>query len=391
MQKISPYFIVGFLTLGITIGMLGASPFPQDDHFLYQKFIEVLAAGKLDLTIPGFHGSDFIAVIWHWIHPSSISQIEFQGFTALLLPLLAFLAGKAIYKSVATGILLSCIIALMPFVSFVYLRGWTGPAYMCLMLLTIYGAASSRKWTWLPWGLAIITKPFALALLPIIILYCPSKGSILKRYRQILLGLSIPALYVIIQYLQVGHILVGAHHGINELNVWNGPLRMIMNAAHALQMLFSVHNYYYPDPALTGPGNMMHTSPLLIFLGLCAIFHRKRTKKSSIEERLPMALFSGFIIGIALNIPLDHMDHFYMQAGILCLILAALPMLLQYPIWIPLVLATLHFQWLYFYLQYNSPFSLGWTFFALPIVVDVLFGLYVLYTYVLKKHVVMKL
>jgi len=62
-----------------------------------------------------------------------------------------------------------------------------------------------------------------------------------------------------------------------------------------------------------------------------------------------------------------------MQAGILCFILAAVPLLRLYPLWIPLVLATLHFQWFYFYLQYRQVFLLDAFFFAVPLTTDFLF------------------
>ena len=67
------------------------------------------------------------------------------------------------------------------------------------------------------------------------------------------------------------------------------------------------------------------------------------------------------------------MDDFYMQTGIFFIILAALPVLKAMPVWIPLALATLHFQWFYFYLQHGSTFQLDYWFFLVPLLVDICF------------------
>jgi len=360
---------VALLSAGLLVSLLRATPYPLDDHFLYQSFIEALAGGKLDLTIQGFHGSDFFAVPWHLISKSATSQIEFQLFAALLIPLSAFLAGKTLYRSNADAIFLTCVLAMMPFVLFVGLRGWTGSAYMCLMLLSIACARRIPIMAGILIAFAILTKPFAIALLPLLLVLNPS-----KKKRLLLFAVGIPVLYVALQYLQVGQVLVGAHSGYDQLSVWQEPQRIFLNLAHSLQILFSVHNYYFVDPALTGPGNLMHTTPLLIFLGLFGLFGKGTSDQSSSIKKV---LLFGAIIGIGLNAALDHMDHFYMQAGILCLIIAAIPLLKKYPLWIPIVIATLHFQWFYFFLQYGDLFQLDISFFLVPTIIDLIAVLYI--------------
>ncbi|PIR53631.1 hypothetical protein COU76_00200 [Candidatus Peregrinibacteria bacterium CG10_big_fil_rev_8_21_14_0_10_49_10] len=360
-----PCAAVLLLTLGLLLSFTFAAPHPLDDHFFYQKFTESLAAGHLDLRIPGFHGSDLLAAVWHLVSRSPISQIEFQILAALLIPFAAFFAGRALYTSEEDALILACILSMMPFILFVGLRGWTGPAYMCFMLLSIACIRRFPAVAGLCLALAILTKPFAIALLPLLLAMQP-----MHKKRLLLLSLGLPVLYFAVQYLQAGQILVGAHSGYNQFSVWQGPERILLNLAHSLQILFSVHNYYFADPALTGPGNLMHTSPLLVFLGLFVFLH---PKEGGQPVPLRKELFLGAVLGIGLNVPLDHMDHFYMQAGILCFILAAVPLLRLYPLWIPLVLATLHFQWFYFYLQYRQVFLLDAFFFAVPLTTDFLF------------------
>ncbi len=363
------------------VALFTSTPFPQDDHFYYQKFIETLAAGRFDLTIPGFHGADAFGFFVFLITHSHLAQIEGLMLPAMLLPILGYYAGKAVYNDETSGILLAVILAMMPFISFVLLRGWTGPGYWAWMLLTIIGARNKSWWTGVVWALAILTKPFAIILLPLIVVLSAGKKTKKKSLPTWLLpvctALAIVAFYFVLQWLQAGRIFIGSHADYGLVSLLQSPMRILLNMAHGLQILFSVHNYHYPDPSLTGPGNMLHTTPLLIVLGLFAMFAPKTYFK---DKRLPWALCTGAMIGLAMNALLDHMDHFYMEASVLLFILAALPVLRKHPLWIPLVIATLHFQWLYFWLQYRGIFALDFAFFLVPIVADLCCVLWYLQT-----------
>ncbi|MFH1670678.1 MAG: hypothetical protein ABIA92_03765, partial [Patescibacteria group bacterium] len=198
----------------------------------------------------------------------------------------------------------------------------------------------------------------------------PTEGKKLLRYQALLVGISIPVLYVIVQYLQVGHVIVGVHPELNEATVWQGPMKVLMNLAYALQVLFSVHNYHYPNPGGTGHENLLHTTPILMFLGLFAFLS---PSKFFPDRRLFLALLMGAAIGFGMNAIVATMNEYYMQVGMLLVIIAALPVLKKYPLWIPVVLATLHFQWFYFYLAFSERLQLGPLFFSAPSVVDLLF------------------
>lgn len=360
--------IVLLLTVAVLVALTAAHPLGAGDHTYYQAFVESLARGTLDLSIPGFHGSDLFAVPWYWISHSPIAQIHALLVWACLLPLLGFFAGRAIYKSNFEGVLLAAILAMMPFISFVGFRGWTGPAYWGLMLLSIILIRRFPALAGLSLALAILTKPFAVALIPLLLVLSP-RGSVLRRYGWLLPAIGLPALYVAWQYFTVQQIYLGVHTDIGLWGLWVGWERLFLNATHAFQMLFSVHNYFYPNPALTGAGNMLHTTPLLVFLGLFALLSPSVYFQ---DKWLPLAFLLGAAGGIALNVPLDHMDHFYMEAGVLLLILAALPALKKHPLWIPLVLLTLHFQWFYFFLEYRRPFQMSPVFFVVPVAADIL-------------------
>jgi hypothetical protein len=392
----SAWIGVLLLTFILAIGLLGATPSPQDDHYLYQQFAESLAAGKPDFSIPGFHGTDWLGTIVFLVTKSPIAQIHGLLIAALLLPLLGFVAGKSLYKDEFMGLLLAGIVTMMPFISFVLFRGWTGPGYWMLMLLTVIGATRKSWWTGIPWALAILTKPFAIVLLPLIVVFSgkqtehfwaklnPATWFTHKRkypapwITSLLIVVLLVGAYLVAQYVKAGRIFVGAHDGLTPMTAIQGPVRVILNLAHSLQILFSVHNYYFVDPSLTGPGNMLHTTPLLMFLGVFALLSPSKYFR---DRGLPMALLLGAVAGLVLNAFLDHMDHFYMEASVLLLILAALPVLKAHKGWIPLVLLTLHFQWFYFWLQYQSGFGLTWMFWVVPLAVDLCYATWAGYSY----------
>ena len=374
-----PWIYIGLLMASMAAGLLTATPSPQDDFSLYQSFIESLAGGKFDLAIPGFHGTDIWGFAVYMVTRSPIAQIYGLMIAAILLPFFAFIAGKELFKSEWHGVVLASIITMMSFVSFVCLRGWTGPGYWSWMLLTVWAAARQSRFTGIFWALAILSKPFAVILLPLIFVLQKKRKKIFSILNfqfsispSIITGLLIVAVYLLAQYIQAGQIFVGAHADLSPVGAFQGTERILLNLAHSFQILFSVHNYYYPDPALTGPGNMMHTSPVLIFLGLFGLLAAGEVWKKQLN--LASALLAGALFGIAMNAMLDHMDHFYMEASILLFVLAALPVLRKYPLWIPLALLTLHFQPFYFWMQYQSGFALTWWFWAPIAVIDICFA-----------------
>ena len=369
------------MTLALLASFKGVIPYEDRDFKLYQAFVETLAAGRFDLSIPGFHGSNIPAALMHMIAPSKFTEIYYQLIWSLLLPALSYLAGKELFKSKWHGLVLAGIVTMMPFWTFKAFIGYTTSAYIGLMLLTIYGACKKSWWTWIVWGLAMTTKPFALVLLPLLWIKRPTKGSVFKRNQFIILGLAIPALYAAIQYMQMGHLMAGVHPDLNETSIWQSPTKVILNLAYSLQILFSVHNYHYPNPGGTGHQNLMHTSPLLIFLALVAFLAPKL--KYIEDKKLYLALLVGAVGGLLMNSVVSTMNHEYMHASILLFILASLPVLKKHQLWIPLVLTTLHFQWFYFFLAWQTRHGLTYQFFTVPMIIDVLFVVYVIFR--LKK------
>ena len=142
----------------------------------YQRFTEKLANGELDLSIIGFHGSDFVGALWYLLSGSGSSHLEFQMLCAFFIPITAYYAGKALFRSRWHGVLLASIIALMPYVVYSYITGYTQASNILFFLLTLVGAASQKWWTGITWAIAILTKPFAIILLPILLMLARRKS-----------------------------------------------------------------------------------------------------------------------------------------------------------------------------------------------------------------------
>ncbi len=343
---------------------------PQDDHGHYQKFIDALARGQLDLSIPGFQGSSFLALPFYLIAPSYALNAYFQVACAFFLPLAAYFAAKHLLRDRLQSVFFAYATAFMPFFAFMAFQGFTFASFTLLTLITIGLRGRGSAWAWLPWAFAILTKPFAIALLPLFLFWKPTiHESVIRRgWMQILLMLPIPIAYVVMQYLQVGHIIVGAHPDITQANVfvwWRFPL----NAAHGVQMLFSIHNFYFPDPGKTGQGNLVHSSPILMLLGVFSLLYPRQFWK---DIRLARALGVAFLIAYILAALLDHMDHFYMEMSVLFLALASIPLLVKYRLLIPIAIVTLHFQFFYLFLSWKGTFLPDYSIAALPLFIDMM-------------------
>jgi hypothetical protein len=368
----SPVFHLSLLTGAILIAFAHTHIHPMDDHGRYQLFIETLATGQVDLSIPGFHGASFLALPLYIITRSDLTNIHFQILCATLLVPLMYLAVFSLFREKFLALVAAYAMAMMPFFMFLSFRGFTFSSYTLFVLLAIWLYGRGSRMAWLPLGIAIVIKPFAIALFPLLLLWKPEQQSDSQWRRgrmQVLLACIIPGLYVIAQILQVGHIITAASGNFDQSNVFLFS-RLPLNAAHGVQILFSIHNFYFLEPALTRMSNMVHTSPLFMVFGLFTLL----SPREFFSDRRPaLGLAASFIAAYLLASSLDHMDNLYLQTSVLMLLFASLPFFKKYPLWIPVVLATLHFQWLYAYLELREVFQLNYWFFTPAVAVDLLF------------------
>ena len=363
---------VVILSIAVIISLSSATIQPLDDHVHYQRFIETLARGTVDLSIPGFHGSSFLALPIYLLTQSPLTNIYFQILCAALLVPMSYLAISTLLRDKVSGLIFAYIMAMSPFFFFLAFRGFTFASFTLLVFCAIFLHAKRSRFVWIPLGISFITKPFSIALAPLLLLWPVCTGKKLQwksPWVQLGLALLVPAIYIVAEYMQIGRIIVGAHSNIDQVSVFTSG-RVFLNMAHGLQMLLSVHNYYFPDPALTGPGNLVHSSPVLMFLGMFTLLYPKL-----FWNNMRFVWGLRFSVGIAFMLAamLDHMDHFYMEMTVILLVIASIAALRKFPLLIALVLATMHFQWLYAYLNFREVFSVTNMFFTVPIVVDILF------------------
>jgi hypothetical protein len=360
------------LSGAMLISLSSATINPLDDHFFYQQFIETLAEGRVDFSNPGFHGASFLAVFIYLATGSSYANIYFQLLCASLLVPMGYIAVSSLLKDKVSGLFFAYIMAMSPFFFFLSFRGFTFSSFTLFMFISIYLYTKKSVFLWLPLGISFLIKPFSIALTPLF-LFWPSPDNKKIQWRspwvQIGIALLFPVIYIIAEYMQIGRILIGANPDMDQTTVFASG-RILLNVVHGIQMLFSVHNYYFPDPSMTGPGNLVHSSPILMFLGVFTLLYPRMFWKNS---RYVWGLRLSVCMAYALASLLDHMDHFYMQTTVLLLVISSIAALRKFPLLIPLVLATLHFQWLYAYLNFKGVFSVTYTIFALPILVDILF------------------
>lgn len=365
-----PWAYIGAMVASIAIAMTGIG-FVHEwrmDYAFYQGFAESVARGQFDLSIPGFHGVDFLTAIWFWVSGSPNAHIHLQLVSNLLLPIVAFLAARSLYKSDIAGVLFAGVITISPFISMVYITGYTQAANILLFLLALYAAHEKKQWAWLPWAFAILTKPFALILLPFFVQKKKRERGVLM-YVNLVLGLAVPALYWLAQYLQIGHIIIGVHPELNEVSIWTRGMKLLGNIAYAIQDIFSMHNFHYGNPGATPMESLVHVSPLLVMLGIFAFLApQKYFADRWMHRSLLLAAFLGFALTSLVSI-----NDYYMQFFILMVVLASLPVLEAHPAWIPFVLVTSVYQWFYLVLQYREHTTFGWQLFLPMIVVPGLF------------------
>ena len=368
-----PLLHVILLTSATAFSFSQTTIHPMDDHFLYQDFMKSLMGGKFDLSITGYHGASLLAFPIYLLTRSDLSNIYFQIFCALLLIPAMYAAVKVLFEDRFLALLGTYAIAMMPFYSYIAFRGFTFPSYTLLVLLTIILYGRGSRWAFIPLSFAIITKPFAIALFPLLLLWKNKKQEWIfpRGLNQVLLACVVPAIYVLIQLFQTGAIAAAANPEITAANVFH-PLRFPLNVAHSVQVLFSVHNFYFLDPVLTRMSNMVHSSPLLMVFGIFTLMYPAMFFR---DKSLWRALGASFLAAFLLAMMLDHLDNAYMQTSVLMLVILSLSFLKKFPLWIPFVIATLHFQWLYAYMEFREIYDLSYAFFLVPIVVDIMFAL----------------
>ncbi|TSC94442.1 MAG: Dolichyl-phosphate-mannose-protein mannosyltransferase family protein, partial [Parcubacteria group bacterium Athens1014_10] len=326
---------------------------------------KIVDQGKIDFSIPGFHGPSFFAALIYFFTHSHFSIIIFEMITAVLTIPMIYLAVKEIFKDKFLGVLSAYIYISMPLIHFTAFRGWNWTSITFFSFLTLYLLSKKSSLSWLIWGISMIIKPFSIALLPFFIYY--------KKWKQLFLALVIPLVYALIQYSQIGQLFIGAHPSLTSEKLFDLS-RFFPNLIFAFQSYFSVHNYspFNEVPVM----DMIHFSPFITFFALLAVVYYK---KYFIDKKLFLILISAALVAFVIPASFYYFDRYYFTVFDLILILIAIKPMAAYKELLPVVAFSFSYQFLYVYLSYKPVFwpSGHYFIFIIPLIVLLISIIYI--------------
>ena len=368
-----PAFHLALLFVLLGFVFLQTKIVQMDDGFLYQKFAETLVKEqRLDMSIPGFHGPSLFAALIYWLTGSNYSINYFEIIAALLTIIFIYLAAKEIFQSQLAGILASYLYVLTPLHYFMAFRGFIWASFLFFITLTLYLLYKKPQFSFLSLGLALITKPFAVCLLPFFIYK--------RKVKQFFLALIFPVLYLAIQLSQIQRVIIGAHQNLTAGELF-GPSRLIPNLFYAFQNYFSIHNYSPLQPLHFM--DMIHLSPFISFLALLAIFY---PRKYFHDLKLYYTLMAFAFFSLIIPASFHHLDMYYLTTFNLALIFLALLPLVEYEKLWPLIVASFAFQFFYTYLSYREAFWGSYIIFVIPVTIFIISLIYLAMSFLRRQE-----
>lgn len=335
----------------------------MDDNVFYQKFTEKLAnSGQVDFSLPGFHGGDFLTVPVYLLTRSGNSVAYLEMLLAIISIFTVYLATKEIYKNKAWGVMAAYIYLLSPFEYANPLRGHHHTSMIFMVTLGLYLLYKNNKFAWLAFGISYIIRPFAIALAPLFLYQ--------RKFKQFFLSLIIPALYVIVEYWQIGRVQIGVHENFTPENLFSIQ-RVFLNLAYAFQNYFSIHSYSYLN--CLGSYDMIHLSPFISFLALLGVLYHK---KYFSDRRLFFALLVSAAIALVLPAAFVHLDMWYLWVFNFCLILLALPIIASHRLFPPIVAASFFFQFFYAFISYRNVYWHNYAVLSVPALIFIISLIY---------------
>ena len=231
------------------------------------------------------------------------------------------------------------IFMLSPFFYVTPLRGFTFSGQNFFMLLAMYLIMRDSRWAFAPFGLACLVKPYALSMIPLFVFK--------KKWRSLLMGLAIPVIYVVVQYLQIGGIWIGVHRDLSASTVFS-LIRFPIEVMHTISFIFSVHDYNPVNPAYVG--RLFHVTPIVTFFAMANLLYPKLHFKSKVMFfGLALSIFMAFILP-ALVVVGGTADPFSLEPLALFFIMISSITFARYRRYFWLVIVLSSFQFFYCYL-----------------------------------------
>ena len=353
-----------FSIVGIAFVQLYSNQFIGEEKGFALFSQQLLQNGQLYFREAGFQGATLaglplaiIGINHSFIIINLLGNILSIGLIYILI--------QKIYKNenyAYIGVLLYC---LMPWILFNGLKGYTNGFYHFTLLLTLYLLTTNSKWTLLAFTFSLLTKPLSIVLLPIFF-----KQKKMKTY---FLGLGILIVYLTIQQLVNGDVVIGVHKSMDASNFFS-ITRSFINIFTIPPLLFSMHNFLAFSPELTTYSDMLETTPIIIYAAIFSSAYLKETKSNPFYGAFLLSSIGSVIITIFW----PYINTVYLETFIFFAVIFSVPFLIKYPLFGWLAIGTSLYQYLYFFLQekvlgFNIWGDKTYIIFIIPIVVTILF------------------
>lgn len=333
-----------FLCALMIVIFLNSTAVRADDSTSYHRFVERLVnEGKIDFSIPGFHGADFPTAIIYALTRSEYSVHYNDIFFAIANVIMIYFAVTAIFKNQlesqslkTAGIFASYLYVLGASEYTNALRGGHHTPLIFFALLGLNLLFRGSRWAWLPMGFSYIIRPFPVVFFPFFLYK--------RKLSQFFLSLIIPALYVFAQYVQRGEVMIGVHTTWTLQTLFSLK-RFFLNIGYAFQNYFSFHGYSFINPLTVG--DFAHVPPFITFLALAGVLWHKRYFQ---DRWFFTALVASSALGLFLPASFYHLDTWYLWSFNFTLMLLCLPVLLRAIKILPLVAASFGYHILYVFL-----------------------------------------
>ena len=161
------------------------------------------------------------------------------------------------------------------------------------------------------------------------------------------MGLAIPVIYVVVQYLQIGRIWIGVHRNLSASTVFS-LTRFPIEVMHTISFIFSVHDYNPINPAYVG--RLFHVTPIVTFFAIANLLYPKlHFKSKAMFFGIAFSAFMAFTLP-ALVVVGGTADPFSLEPLALFFIIVSSITFAKYRRYFWLVIVLSSFQFFYCYL-----------------------------------------
>ncbi|MCX6803480.1 MAG: hypothetical protein NTY48_02815 [Candidatus Diapherotrites archaeon] len=188
-----------------------------------------------------------------------------------------------------------------------------------------------------------------------------------------MLAFVIAFLYIIAQLVSTGTLQIGMHGTTGSTNIFSVP-SIPNNILHALQIIFSVHDF---SPNMSYLGGIFHITNIIAFAAvLFVLFRKKNVFASQTTDTLFYQLLFSALLAFVLSIITTPVDVYYMDYLAVLLLLLATPVLLTSRGILFTGLIFSIFQFYYFFMEAGTTYGANTKFIFLIYMAVIIFNLW---------------